>query len=233
MTEKGQGSGLDILRQMQPGGPLQGAWVMFDVMHRITTGWLTFSAHVYDHHYRSLCTIFTCELMSEDAESQETAWREVISVAEEKGLKNIQIHGFMADNAQAGWIAVRNVFFGGLPNPERERSDSFHFKKSLKQHTTDCILKDRRQEHYEFWERLLKAKTYVEAYRIGTEIQSWWRSGNCVPGKIRELEGWMAWWIVRWRQWGNYIRLVRLCALLHHNNGIDMKTFPFGILYPC
>ena len=208
MTEKGDGSGVDILRRMQKGGPLEGTWVMFDVMHRINTGWLTFSAHVYDHNYRGLCTIFTCELMSEDAESQETAWREMISVAKEKGLTSIEIHGFMADNAQAGWIAVRNVFFDGLPNPGRERSDCFHFKKSLRQHTLDCILPQKHEEHYELWGRLVQAKSYVLAYHIGEEIRAWWRKGNSVSGKLKELEAWLAWWIIRWRLWGNYIRLV-------------------------
>ncbi|CAM6092130.1 unnamed protein product [Calypogeia fissa] len=62
MTTKGSGSRVDILRRMQPGGSLDGAWIMFDVMHRCTRGWLTLSAHIYDHHLRALSTIFTCEL---------------------------------------------------------------------------------------------------------------------------------------------------------------------------
>lgn len=71
MSTKGPGSRLDILRRMSYagsyGGPLEGSWVSFDVMHRIHTGWMTFSAHVYDHNIRALCTIFTCELKSECA----------------------------------------------------------------------------------------------------------------------------------------------------------------------
>lgn len=66
MSTKGWGCGLYLLQQMLPGGSLEGTWVMFDVMHRIIGPWLTFSAHVHDHNYQSLCTIFTCKLQSED-----------------------------------------------------------------------------------------------------------------------------------------------------------------------
>jgi hypothetical protein len=48
MSMKGSGLGLDVLKRMQPERDLNGTWVIFDVMHCITTGWLMFSAHVYD-----------------------------------------------------------------------------------------------------------------------------------------------------------------------------------------
>lgn len=219
MSVKGPGSGLSILERMQKNRSLEGAWVSFDVMHRITSGWLTFSAHVYDHNIRALCTIFTCELKSEDAESLATAWRLMVGVAAENGLKNVEIYGFMADNAIAGWNAVRNVFWNGIPNPERERSDAFHFQQSLQRHTREGILESKRDEHLHLWSRLRNAATYVQAYQISFEIQDWWKAGNCIPGKLRYLQGWLAWWVVRWRQWGNYIRLVGV-----------LSTFSFGRL---
>jgi len=131
MSVKGHGSGVDILKRMQSGEDLHGTWVMFDVMRRITIGWLTFSAHVYDHNYRALCTIFTCELMAEDSPSLEIAWRQMVDVAREYGLLQVHIHGFMADNAIGGWIAVRNVFFGGVRDLDKEISDAFHWAQSL------------------------------------------------------------------------------------------------------
>jgi hypothetical protein len=131
LSVKGPGSGVDLLRRMQPGKDLFGTWVMFDVMHQITTDWLTFSAHVYDHNYRALCTIFTCELMAEDWASCEIAWRKMISVAREFGVSDIQIHGFMADNASGGWNAVRKVFMGGICDRDKERSDAFHWAQSI------------------------------------------------------------------------------------------------------
>lgn len=210
MSVKGPGSGLDLLRRMQLGGSLDGAWVMFDVMHRCTKGWLTFSAHVYDHNFRALCTIFTCELRGEDAGSLEKAWTLMIDVAKENGLENITIKGFMADNAEAGWIAVRNVFFGGFPDPERERSDAFHFRQSFIRHSQDGIKPEKREAHFKLWERMRHAASYVEAYRLADEIRVWWSDGNCIPGKLKMLEGWIAWWVVRWRQWGSSIRLVSI-----------------------
>jgi hypothetical protein len=75
MSLKGLGLDVDLLQRMQPGKHLFGTWVMFNVMYQITTNWLTFSAHVYDHNYRALCTIFTCELMAKDCTSCEIAWR--------------------------------------------------------------------------------------------------------------------------------------------------------------
>lgn len=72
---------------------------MFDVMHQTTFGWLTMSCYVYDHNYLTLCTIFTCELCSEDTLSQETTWRKMLKVAVENGVSNIKIEGFMAKNS--------------------------------------------------------------------------------------------------------------------------------------
>lgn len=213
MSVKGPGSGVDILRRMLPGGNLHGTWVMFDVMRRLSDGWLTFSSHVYDHHYRSLCTIFTCELKSEGAKSIATAWRQMIDVAKENGVPRVEIYGFMADNAIGGWNAVREVFFGGVSAPDRERSDAFHWSQSLHRHTRGCIVDGKHGEHIAMWERLRRAPNVVEAYRVSHEIREWWRQGNHIPGKIRFLEGWLAWWTVRWTQWGNFLRVVSFANL--------------------
>ena len=208
MSVKGHGSGLDILRRMKPGGSLEGTWVMFDVMHRITKDWLTFSAHVYDHNYRALCTIFTCELMAEDASSMEVAWRLMLQVAEENDLKDVTIHGFMADNAQAGWNAVRNVFSNGFADATKERSDAFHYSLLLRKHTLECVVDGKHAEHYRLWDLLRDAPSYRIAYKISGEISDWWREGNAFRGKIKILEAWKAWWVVRWRQWGSLLRVV-------------------------
>lgn len=89
MSTKGPGSGLDILLRMKLGGSLHGCWVSFDVMHRIHTRWVTFSAHVYDHNIQALCTIFTCELKFEL--SLATAWRLMLEVAAEEAFPDIDI----------------------------------------------------------------------------------------------------------------------------------------------
>jgi hypothetical protein len=101
----------------KPGGKFFGAWVIFDVVRWVTTGWLTFSAYVYDHHYCALCTNFVCKIMAENAPSQQIAWIKMIDVACQYDLRNIYIPGFMADNAAAGWNAVRNILFEGVCKP--------------------------------------------------------------------------------------------------------------------
>jgi hypothetical protein len=35
MSEVGPGSGVDLIKQMQPGGDLQDAWIMFDHVKRV------------------------------------------------------------------------------------------------------------------------------------------------------------------------------------------------------
>jgi hypothetical protein len=92
---------VDLLKQMKPGNDLLGTWVMFDIMHQITTGWLTFSAHVYDHNYRVLCTIFTCKLLAKDVDYCKIAWMNMIEMAGKSGVTDVHIHGFMADDAKA------------------------------------------------------------------------------------------------------------------------------------
>jgi hypothetical protein len=102
MSVKESGSDIDLSKRICPDGNLCGTSVMFDVMHRINTKWLTLSAHVYDHDYRALCTIFTCKLMAKDAPSCKIAWITMQDVAKEHGIPEVHIHGFMADNAIVG-----------------------------------------------------------------------------------------------------------------------------------
>jgi hypothetical protein len=116
---------------MKPGNDLFGTWVMFDVMHQITTGWLIFSAHNHDHNYQALCTILACKLLAKDADSCKIAWTNMIEIAGESGVTNFHIHGFMADNAGGGWNAVQNIFFDGVCDPERERSHACHWAQSI------------------------------------------------------------------------------------------------------
>ncbi|KAL3677423.1 hypothetical protein R1sor_027371 [Riccia sorocarpa] len=110
MGTKGRGSWVDLVNRMRTGGDLAGAWVMWDVMWRIESGWCTMGIHVYDHVNRCLCTIAICELKAEDSKSMEIPWRLLNEVMVENGHTPTDFYGFMADNAEAGWIAIRNVF---------------------------------------------------------------------------------------------------------------------------
>lgn len=106
---------------MGKGGSLEGWWVSFDVMHGIYTGWLVFSAKVYDHNIPTLCTIFMCELKSKCASSLATTWRLMLDVE-------------MFGNA------ISEVLWAGISNLERERSDAFHYFQSFRRHIIEDIL---------------------------------------------------------------------------------------------
>lgn len=209
MSVKGSGSGLALIRRMQKGGDLEHCWMMTDVMHRCSDGWLTMTAAVYDHLYRGLCTVFTCELRSEDAPSLQTAWRVMRRTCAKWGLKDVQFAGFIADNAAAGWNAIRDEFWGGRVNSCKERSDSFHWAQSVERAKSD-IIPSLRQEHVERLESLRDAGNVIYAYRIWEDMRVWWKNGAALPGKMKDLDQWMSWWIVRFSQWGNFIRLVSI-----------------------
>jgi hypothetical protein len=42
------GSGVDLVKRMQPGGDLKNAWLMFDHVKRVQE-WTTMACHMYDH----------------------------------------------------------------------------------------------------------------------------------------------------------------------------------------
>ncbi|KAL3686246.1 hypothetical protein R1sor_004268 [Riccia sorocarpa] len=121
MGAKGKGSGVDTVNRMRPGGDLGEARVMWDVMWRIDSKWCTMGIHVYNHVVRCLTTIAICELKAEDQESMEIPWIQLNNVMVENGHQPAEFYGFMSDNAEAGWIAVRKVFWNGLQKPERDR----------------------------------------------------------------------------------------------------------------
>ena len=47
MLEVGPGSGVYLVRRMQPGGDLESAWIMSDHVKRVIR-WTTMACHVYD-----------------------------------------------------------------------------------------------------------------------------------------------------------------------------------------
>ena len=213
MSTKGPGSGVDLVRRMQKDGDLENSWVMSDVMHRcLDRNWCTMSAHVYDHLYRGLCTIFVCKLASEDTAALQTAWTVMRRICAENGIQNVKFCGFIADNAAAGWNAIRNEWWDGKVNEQRERLDSFHWAQSVER-VKNLISPAKRFEHKQLLESLRHAGNIIEAYRTFEKIKTWWSQGNALPGKVMELTTWMSWWIVRFAQWGNFIRLVSFSSI--------------------
>ena len=137
MSEVGPGSGVDLVRRMQPGGDLENAWIMSDHVKRVK-GWTTMAAHVYDMVYQRIMTIACCDFQSEDKDAQVLFWHNLNHVMARHSIPHPNFKGFMADSAQANWNAVRIVYGSGDPKvmmEGRERTCFFHWKQSLEKHT--------------------------------------------------------------------------------------------------
>jgi len=61
MLIEGPGSGVDLVKCMQPGGDLQNAWMMFDHVKRVKA-WTTMACHLYDPQYKKVITISTYDM---------------------------------------------------------------------------------------------------------------------------------------------------------------------------
>ena len=128
MFEIGLGSGVDLVAQMQPGGDLELAWIIFDHVKRVTN-WTTMACHVYDSTYHSIMTIACCDFQSEDNNAQIIFWKNLNHVMTRHGIPSPQFQGFIVDNAQTNWNAVWIVYGGGdpkVPMAGRERTCYFH-----------------------------------------------------------------------------------------------------------
>jgi hypothetical protein len=69
MLEDKRGSGVDLVKRMQPGGDLKNAWLMFDHVKRVKK-WTTMACHVYDATYCKVMTIAVCDMQLEDTKVQ-------------------------------------------------------------------------------------------------------------------------------------------------------------------
>jgi hypothetical protein len=105
MLEDGRGSGVDLVKCMQPGRDLQNAWFMFDHV-KCVKEWTTMVCHVYDAAYCKVMTIVVCDMQSEDTKVQCIMWRELNDLMVKNGVENTNFKGFMADSAHANWNDV-------------------------------------------------------------------------------------------------------------------------------
>lgn len=212
------GSGVDLVKRMQPGGDLQDCWVMFDHVKRVSS-WTTMACHVYDSKYCKVMTIALCDMQSEDAEAQELFWLHLNEVMRKNGLETTNFKGFMADSAGANWHAVRKVYGNGDPNKcmeNRERTCLFHWTKCLQRATSKNILPGFQDQHIAMCKVWKDAKSQEEAEAQYNVIRGWWlSSGATTEDGRRSLNDWMAFWHFRYRQWGGSMQLVSLCITSH------------------
>jgi hypothetical protein len=137
MSEVGPGSGVDLVKRMQPSGDLEDAGMIFDHVKRIKK-WTTMACHVYDSTYCRVMTIAVCDMQSEDAAAQSILWKNLNAVLARHGILEPKFKGFMADSAQATWNAIRVIYGSGdaaIPMKDQERTCLFHWTQSLEKHT--------------------------------------------------------------------------------------------------
>ena len=79
MFEIGSGSGVDLIRWMEPGGDLEHAWIMFDHVKRVTN-WTTMTSHIYNATYQRVMTIACCDFQSEDKDAQIIFWKNLNNI---------------------------------------------------------------------------------------------------------------------------------------------------------
>jgi hypothetical protein len=211
MSEVGPGSGVDLVRRMQPGGDLENAWIMSDHVKRVK-GWTTMAAHVYDGTYQRVMTISCCDFQSEDKDAQVLFWQNLNHVMARHGIPHPTFIGFMADSAQANWNAVRIVYGSGdpkIPMEGRERTCFFHWKQSLEKHTKSYIKHELQDQHRHLCLQYRNASSMAEAETRYLAIKAWWASSNCTSEDgLKHLQLWLAFWHFRYLQWGGFMELV-------------------------
>ena len=196
---------------MQPGGDLDNAWIMFDHVKRVRD-WSTMACHVYDATYCRVMTIASCDMQSEDTEAQLVFWKNLNSVMERNGVAAPNFKGFMADNAQANWNAVRILYGNGNKEDkmeDRERSCLFHWTQNMVQYTEKYFPEELREQHKKMCNQYRTATTLTEADTLYHALQAWWISTGVLGEKaLTNLGTWLAFWHHRYRQWGGFMSAV-------------------------
>jgi hypothetical protein len=212
MSEVGPGSGVDLVKRMQPGGDLEDAWMMFDHVKRVKK-WTTMACHVYDSTYCRVMTIAVCDMQSEDAAAQSVLWKNLNAVLTRHGIPEPKFKGFMADSAQANWNAIRVIYGSGdaaIPMKDQERTCLFHWTQSLEKHTKADIRADLQDQHRLLCKQYKNATSPDESETRYRAIRAWWlSSGATTIEGLNRLELWLAFWHFRYRQWGGFMQLVR------------------------
>ena len=149
MSEVGHGSGVDLVRRMQPGGDLENAWMISDHVKRVKKCTTT-AAHVYDETYQRVMTISCCDFQLEDKDAQVFFRQYLNHVMARHDIPHPTFIGFMGDIAQINWNVIRIVYGSGdpkVPMEDRERTCFFHWKQSLEKHMKSYIKHELQDQH--------------------------------------------------------------------------------------
>ncbi len=123
---------------------------MFDHVKHVQ-GWTTIGCHVYDMTYCKVLTIATCDMESNDVDSQVLMWSSLTRLVKKVGIiENVNFKGFMANNAQTNFNAMMRMFgFGDptIPMVGRKHICLMHWVWSMEVHIRHLIKVDLLKEH--------------------------------------------------------------------------------------
>lgn len=159
---------------------------------------------------QELLTIATCEMKEEDEGAQVLFWEKLNAVVTKNNHNRPNFHGFMADEAQANWRAIRKVYNQENTMDGRERSCLFHWEQSLKIHTDKYVAKEHRKRHIDLCESWRKATSREIAISVYRQIRTWWSTGKVRDNDLQYMDSWMSWWNLRIAHWGSLMSPVRL-----------------------
>jgi hypothetical protein len=165
MSEVWPESRVHLVKQMQPGGDLEHAWIMFDHVKR-AKHWTTMAYHVHDSAYCRVITIAVCDMQSKDAAAQMVLWKNLNDVMARHGIPEPKFKGFLADNTQANWNAVRMIYDSGdatIPMKDQERTCLFHWAQFLEKHTEIDIRADLQHQHRQLYRQYKNAASASES----------------------------------------------------------------------
>jgi hypothetical protein len=197
MLEDGLGSGVDLVKRMQPRGDLENAWLMFDHVKRVKE-WTTMACHVYVVAYCKVMTIAVCDVQLEDTKVQCIMWTELNDLMAKNSVESTNFKGFMANSAQANWNAVRIVYGSGdpkVPMENRERTCLLQLTTLLRRHTQKYIKPDMQDQYNRLCKQYKDSEMMDEAESIYLAIRAWWlSSGAASEDAIGDLNLWLAFW---------------------------------------
>ena len=112
----------------------------------------------------------------------------------------------MADEAQANLVAVREVFNAGRKKimVHKERSCSFHWEKSMLEHTRLCIKSQFQEEHKDVCRKWRDAPTELSAKIARDKLLNFWQLGHAHEDHLISLQTWLSWWEVRGFHWSKW-----------------------------
>jgi hypothetical protein len=176
MSEVGPGSGVDLVKRMQPGEDLQNAWMMFDHVKWVRQ-WTTMACHVYDSTYCRIMTIASCDMQSDDCDAQIIFWKNLNVVMKRNGVVHTNFKDFMADNVQANWNAVRVIYGNGKKEDrmdDREKTCQFHWTQSMVKYTEKYIPEEFWEQHKKMCHQYRTARTMDKVESMYHGLCAWW-----------------------------------------------------------